>query len=214
MGLAVVFCGDQQCAGLFRFKKGPFREQVKALQIGGVGFLFRVLSLAVCMTKRSAEWMVAFTAYLPTGIFWWVVCSLPFIVFAVFRFNPSGPPPFLVPTPTVARSHLLTLTVFSLFLGIIGSLAIMFSLEISGKYTKATRFSDNTIHSNKGLGKTLSRVLPIAIGIGMGISQANALNAPWWYGALCGWAYPYWMIPSASRMRKQLLQQSRKDGWL
>jgi hypothetical protein len=166
------------------------------------------------MDKRSAEWTIAVTAYLPTGIFWWVVCSIPFIMFAVFRFNPSGPPPFLVPTPDIARSQLIKLAIYSLILGILGSLAIMLSLEISGKYTKATRFSDNTIHSTRGAGKPLSRVLPIAIGLGMGIFQANALNVPWWYGALCGWAYPYWMIPPASRMRKQLLQQSRRDGWL
>ena len=81
-----------------------------------------------------------------------VVCSVPFILFAAFRFNPSGPPPFLAPIPDAVRSHLVTLAVYALILGIIGSLAIMLSLEISGKYTKATRFSDNTIYSTRGPG--------------------------------------------------------------
>jgi len=65
------------------------------------------------MTKRSAELTIDLTAYLPPGVFWWEVCSLPFIIFAVFRFDPSGPPPFLLPTPGVARGHLLTLVIVS-----------------------------------------------------------------------------------------------------
>ena len=127
-----------------------------------------IWSLKNFMNKRSAEWMVAVTAYLPTGIFWWVICSLPFVMFAAFRFSPSSPPPFLVYTPDSARSQLVKLAAYTLFLGILGSLAVMVSLEVSGKSSK----------------KILSRMLPIAIGIAMGLSQANALNAPWWYGAL------------------------------
>src|ERR1017187_4042769 len=89
-----------------------------------------IWSLKNFMNKRSAEWMVAVTAYLPTGIFWWVICSLPFVMFAAFRFSPSSPPPFLVYTPDSARSQLVKLAAYTLFLGILGSLAIVVSLEI------------------------------------------------------------------------------------
>jgi hypothetical protein len=131
------------------------------------------------MNRRSAEWSIAVTAYLPTRHF--LVGDLFHSLPDVCRFSLQSFRPAAVPcaTPDIARSQLIKLAIYSLVLGILGSLAIMLSLEISGKYAKATRFSDNTIHSTTGFGKTLSRLLPIVLGLGMGIAQANALNAPW-----------------------------------
>jgi di/tricarboxylate transporter len=51
--------------------------------------------------------------------------------------------------------------------------------------------------------KLLVRLLPIMIGIAAGIAENAWFGLPQWMGALSGFAYPYWMIPAATKLRRE-----------
>ena len=69
-------------------------------------------------------------------------------------------------------------------------MAIAFILRTLGKQDHPT-------------GGCLIHVLPVGISVVAGIFVSFLCEAPWELGAVCGFVYPFWLIPDAARRRKK-----------
>jgi len=73
----------------------------------------------------------------------------------------------------------------------VGGMLISLAMTISGKVG---------LKIDRGLGNLLSRMLPITIGIAMGIFQLSSIGFPIIGGVIIGFMLPYLLIPIASIM--------------
>jgi hypothetical protein len=130
------------------------------------------------MNRQSVESGVAFSAYAPTGAFWWTLCSIPFFYLVEHTYLREG-----------------ELFIYTVAAGVTSSLAIKRSLTLAG--LSGSRVS--------------ARLAPIFIGVVCGTIQAAVFAVPLLWGFVSGAIYPYWLIPSATRIRRRMLAQAQSE---
>ncbi len=90
--------------------------------------------------------------------------------------------------------------IVTLIIAAIGGILISLSLTLSGWITA---------HRNQLLGMLLSRLLPIIIGITMGIFQFSGFGLPIFGGVIIGFVLPHVLIPiCASMWRKDMIRRN------